>query len=215
MEHQLPPLPYLLDALEPHISRETMEFHYGKHHRTYVEKLNSLIKGTPHENMVLEEIIRTAQGPVFNNAAQTWNHTFFWNSLTPEASAKPEGDLSKAIDAKFGSFDAFKDKFTAAATELFGSGWTWLVRNGSGGLSIETTANADTPIRNGGVPLLTCDVWEHAYYIDYRNSRPDFLKAFWKVVNWEFAARNLSKQSGGAAELEDAGPVHGEGEPAV
>ena len=193
MEHQLPPLPYLLDALEPHISRETMEFHYGKHHRTYVDKLNALIKGTEYEKMALEDIIRKADGPVFNNAAQTWNHTFFWNSLTPDGGGKPEGALAGAIKKSFGSFDAFKDKFTKAATEHFGSGWAWLVRDDSGALSIETLSDAGTPLKSGAVPLLTCDVWEHAYYIDYRNARPEFLKAYWKIANWEFASRNFDE----------------------
>ena len=194
MQHQLPPLPYLLDALEPHVSRETMEFHYGKHHRTYVEKLNELIKGTEYENMALEEIIRKAHGPVFNNAAQTWNHTFFWNSLSPEGEGKPEGALAGAIKSIFGSFDAFKDNFTKAATEHFGSGWAWLVLDSSGALAIETLSDAGTPLTSGAVPLLTCDLWEHAYYIDYRNARPEFLKAYWKIANWEFASRNFNER---------------------
>src|SRR5215212_9190290 len=155
MEHQLPPLPYLLDALEPHISRETMEFHYGKHHRAYVEKLNKLIKGTAYEHKTLEEIVQAAQGPIFNNAAQAWNHTFFWNSMSPEGGGKAEGALLRAIENTFGSFDAFKDKFTTAATEHFASGWAWLVRNGPNGVAIHTTPNADTPLATGAVPLLT------------------------------------------------------------
>jgi Fe-Mn family superoxide dismutase len=192
-EHKLPPLPYALDALEPHMSAETLEFHDGKHHKTYVTKLNELVKGTQYEGMDLEEIVRTSKDAVFNNAAQTWNHTFFWNSLSPEGGGKPKGRLAKAIDGSFGSFDVFKDEFTSAATEHFGSGWAWLVQNDAGGLWIHTTANADTPIVAADTPLITCDVWEHAYYIDYRNERPKFLKAFWKIVNWEFAERNLRK----------------------
>lgn len=193
-EHKLPPLPYPLDALQPHMSAETLEFHHGKHHKTYVAKLNELIKGTQYEGMDLEEIVRTSSDAVFNNAAQTWNHAFFWNSLSPEGGGKPKGALAKAIDASFGSFDAFKDKFTSAAAEHFGSGWAWLVQNNAGALWVETTANADTPITGADTPLITCDVWEHAYYIDYRNERPKFLKAFWKIVNWEFAERNLRKK---------------------
>jgi Fe-Mn family superoxide dismutase len=189
--HQLPPLPYPQNALEPHMSAETLEYHYGKHHKTYVEKLNNLIAGTHYANMELEEIIRTAQGPIFNNAAQTWNHTFFWNCLSPDAAGQPVGQLAQAINASFGSFDAFQEKFTSAAVELFGSGWTWLVRDRGGNVTIVATSNADTPIVGDNKPLLTCDVWEHAYYIDYRNARPDFLKAFWKLANWEFANRNF------------------------
>jgi Fe-Mn family superoxide dismutase len=192
-EHKLPPLPFALDALEPHMSAETLEFHHGKHHKTYVTKLNELIEGTHFEGLELEEIIRTSQDAVFNNAAQTWNHTFFWNSLSPECGGKPKGEIAKAIDKSFGSFDAFKDKFTSAATEHFASGWAWLVQNDAGQLWVETTANAGTPITGGDTPILTCDLWEHAYYIDYRNERPKFLKAFWKIVNWEFAERNLKR----------------------
>lgn len=192
-EHALPPLPYALDALEPHMSAETLEFHHGKHHKTYVKKLNELIKGTRWEGMALEEIVRTSQGAIFNNAAQMWNHTFFWNCLTPESSGKPAGELAKAIDEAFGSFDVFKDKFSKAAAEHFASGWAWLMQTPAGELKIETTANAGTPIAGAGTPLITCDLWEHAYYIDYRNERPKFLKAFWNIVNWEFAATNLRR----------------------
>jgi Fe-Mn family superoxide dismutase len=191
--HQLPPLPYAPDALEPHMSAETLEYHHGKHHKAYVEKLNKLIAGTRYEPMALEEIVRESQDEIFNNAAQAWNHTFFWNCLSPDAARKPEGRLAQAIDARFGSFDAFKDKFSSIATELFGSGWAWLVRDQAGGLSIEATSNADTPIARSNKPLLTCDVWEHAYYIDYRNARPDFLKAYWNVVNWDFANRSFQE----------------------
>ena len=189
--HQLPPLPYAVDALEPHMSAETLEFHHGKHHKTYVEKLNELIKGTEFENAPLEDIVRRAKGGVYNNAAQAWNHTFFWNCLSPDAAHKPAGRLAQAIDDSFCSFDAFKEKFTSAATELFGSGWAWLVQDEAGRLSIEATSNADTPIARNTRPLLTCDVWEHAYYIDYRNARPDFLKAYWKIANWEFVNNNF------------------------
>ena len=193
-EYKLPPLPYALDALEPHMSAETLEFHHGKHHKTYVEKLNELIEGTRYAGLPLEEIIRMSKDKIFNNAAQTWNHTFFWNCLSPDGGGEPKGELAKAIDASFGSLDAFKDKFTSAAVEHFGSGWAWLVRNDAGALSIVTTADAETPITGSGRSLLTCDVWEHAYYIDYRNERPKFLKAFWEIVNWEFAARNLGSE---------------------
>jgi len=189
--HQLPPLPYPINALEPHMSAETLQFHHGKHHKAYVEKLNKLIAGTQYEQKPLEEIVRSSQGPVFNNAAQTWNHTFFWNCLMPQAGGQPRGKLAQAIDASFGSFDAFKDKFTQTAVDLFGSGWTWLVQEQGGKLAIVPTSNADTPIARGVQPLLTCDVWEHAYYIDYRNARPDFLKAFWNLANWEFASSKL------------------------
>ena len=199
MQHQLPPLPYPLDALKPHISSETMEFHYGKHHKAYVDKLNELIKGKPQEQMALEEIVRSAEGPIFNNAAQVWNHTFFWHCMSPDAPKSPQGALAKAIDSGFGSFDKFKDDFSAAATSLFGSGWTWLVADASGALSIVSTQNAHTPIEGDRIPLLTCDVWEHAYYIDYRTARPQFVKAFWNVVNWEFAARNFENRGAHAA----------------
>jgi Fe-Mn family superoxide dismutase len=192
MQHQLPPLPYALNALEPHISRETMEFHYGKHHKTYVEKLNELIKGTEFENATLEDMMRRAKGKIYNNAAQTWNHTFFWQCMSPQGGGQPSGAFAKAIDASFGSFDAFKKKFSESAAELFGSGWTWLVKRGDGTLAIEPESNADAPLGWNHRPLLTLDVWEHAYYIDYRNKRPDFIKAFWNVVNWDFAAKNFA-----------------------
>ena len=192
MQHQLPPLPYALNALEPHISRETMEFHYGKHHKTYVEKLNELIKGTEFENATLEDMMRRAKGKIYNNAAQTWNHTFFWQCMSPQGGGQPSGAFSKAVDASFGSFDQFKKKFSDSAAELFGSGWTWLVKRGDGTLTIEPESNADAPLGWDHRPLLTLDVWEHAYYIDYRNKRPDFIKAFWNVVNWDFAAKNFA-----------------------
>jgi len=192
MAHELPPLPYALDALQPHISRETMEFHHGKHHRTYVDKLNQLIKGTEFENMPLEDIIRRAQGGVYNNAAQHWNHAFFWQCLSPRGGGAPREQLGRAIEKSFGSFDDFKGKFSTTAETLFGSGWAWLVKRDDGSLAIEGMSNADTPVRLGSRALLTLDVWEHAYYIDYRNKRPDFVKAFWNVVNWDFAAQNYS-----------------------
>ena len=190
-QHELPQLPYALDALEPHMSAETLEYHHGKHHKAYVEKLNELGAGTQGAEMDLEELVRNTEGTIFNNAAQAWNHAFFWNCLSPDGDRKPTGRLAHAIDASFGSFDAFKEKFTAAAVAVFGSGWAWLVRNPSGAVSIQATANAFTPITGEDTPLLTCDVWEHAYYIDYRNARPDFLKAYWNIVNWEFASRNF------------------------
>jgi len=189
--HELPALPYAMDALQPHISKETLEFHYGKHHQAYVTNLNNLIKGTEFEKMPLEEVIRKSKGGMFNNAAQIWNHTFYWNSLSPKGGGKPSGALAKAIDAKFGSFDEFKKQFSAAAVGTFGSGWAWLVKNADGSVGIESTSNAATPLTTDKKPLLTCDVWEHAYYIDYRNRRPDYVAAFWHLVNWEFAARNF------------------------
>jgi len=192
VKHELPPLPYAMNALQPHISQETLEYHYGKHHQTYVNKLNELIPGTEYENLRLEEIVRKAQGAVFNNAAQTWNHTFFWHSLSPQGGGKPRGKVAQAIDAKFGSFDAFKDKMSAAAVAVFGSGWAWLVKHPDGSVGIESTSNANTPLTTDNKPLLTCDVWEHAYYIDYRNKRPDYVAAYWKLVNWEFAEKNFS-----------------------
>ncbi len=192
MQHQLPALPYALDALQPHISRETLEFHYGKHHQTYVTNLNNLVKGTEFENMSLEDIIRKSSGGLFNNAAQIWNHTFYWHSLSPKGGGKPADDLAKAIDAKFGSFDEFKKQFSGAAVGTFGSGWAWLVKHADGTVAIESTSNAATPLTTDRKPLLTCDVWEHAYYIDYRNRRPDYVAAFWNLVNWEFAAKNFA-----------------------
>ena len=192
MHHELPPLPYPYDALEPYISRETMEFHYGKHHKAYVDKLNSLIKGTEFENSTLEEIVRRAKGKIFNNAAQAWNHTFFWNCMRNNGGGKPAGALSQAIDSAFGSVDEFKKRFSEEAAELFGTGWTWLVKRRDGSLAIEPKDDADTPLASGARALLTLDVWEHAYYIDYRNQRPEFIKAFWNIVNWDFAAKNYA-----------------------
>ena len=192
MEHTLPALPYALDALAPHISKETLEFHYGKHHQTYVTNLNNLIKGAEFENASLEDIVRKSSGGVFNNAAQIWNHTFYWNSLSPKGGGEPGGALAAAINAKWGSFAAFKDAFTKSAIGNFGSSWTWLVKKADGTLDIVNTSNAATPLTGADKPLLTCDLWEHAYYIDYRNRRPDYLGAFWSLVNWDFAAKNFA-----------------------
>ena len=192
MAFELPPLPYADDALEPHISAETISFHYGKHHQTYVTKLNEMVPGTEFEGMSLEEIIMKSEGGVFNNAAQIWNHTFYWNGLTPNGKDAVSGDLAAAIDAAFGSFDEFKAKFTASCIGNFGSGWTWLVKNADGGLEIVNTANAGCPLTSGQTPLLTCDVWEHAYYIDYRNARPKYVETFWTLVNWDFVAQNFA-----------------------
>lgn len=191
MEHQLPQLPYALDALAPHISKETLEYHYGKHHQTYVTNLNNQIKGTEFENASLEEIIKKSSGGIFNNAAQVWNHTFYWNCLTPNGS-QPSGALAEAINTKWGSYEEFQKAFNAAAVGTFGSGWAWLVKNPDGSLDLVSTSNAATPLTTDKKPLLTCDVWEHAYYIDYRNSRPNYLDSFWKLVNWDFAAKNFT-----------------------
>ena len=193
MAFELPALPYEKNALEPHISAETLEYHYGKHHQTYVDKLNGLVAGTDNESKSLEEIIKAAgPGGLFNNAAQIWNHTFYWNSLSPNGGGEPSGALADAINAKWGSFDKFKEEFSAQAAGNFGSGWTWLVKNGSGEVEIVNTSNAGCPITDGVTPLLTCDVWEHAYYIDYRNARPKYLEAFWALANWDFAAANFA-----------------------
>lgn len=194
MSFQLPELPYSKDALQPHISAETLEYHYGKHHQAYVNKLNDGVTGTEFAEMSLEEIIKKAEGGIFNNAAQTWNHTFYWNSLSPDGGGEPTGDLAQAINDSFGSFSDFKEKFSAAAAGQFGSGWAWLVQNTDGKLEITSTSNADTPIKSEGVtPLLTCDVWEHAYYIDYRNARPKYIESFWHLVNWDFVEKNMNK----------------------
>ena len=192
MEHALPALPYPLDGLQPHISKETLEFHYGKHHQTYVTNLNNLIKGTEFESASLEEIVKKSSGGVFNNAAQIWNHTFYWNSLSPKGGGAPSGALAAAIDKKWGSFDAFKEAFTKSAVGNFGSSWTWLVKKADGSLDIVNPSNAATPVTTADTPLITCDLWEHAYYIDYRNRRPDYLGAFWSLVNWDFASKNAA-----------------------
>ncbi len=192
MEHKLPPLPYEMNALEPYISAETLEYHYGKHHQTYVTNLNKLIAGTEFEDLPLEEIIKKATGGLFNNAAQVWNHTFYWNCLSPNGGGEPDGDLAAAITKTFGSFDQFKEQFSQTAITTFGSGWAWLVKNPDGSLAIMSTSNAGTPMTEGKKALLTCDVWEHAYYIDYRNARPKYVENFWKLVNWDFVARNFA-----------------------
>ena len=192
MAFELPPLPYAKDALEPTISAETLEFHYGKHHQTYVTKLNAAVPGTEFENMSLEEVVMKSSGGIFNNAAQIWNHTFYWNCMTPDAKAAPEGDLAAAIDSTFGSFEAFKEQFSTSAANNFGSGWTWLVKTADGALEIVNTSNAGCPLTDGVTPLLTVDVWEHAYYIDFRNARPKYLEAFWGLVNWDFVAANFA-----------------------
>ncbi|MEJ2107390.1 MAG: superoxide dismutase [Acidiferrobacteraceae bacterium] len=189
---QLPPLPYELDALEPHISRETLVYHHGKHHAAYVAKLNDAIAGTEFEQKSLEDIVKHALAvKIFNNAAQAWNHDFYWHCLSPEGGSA-EGELLEAIKQQFQSVEKFEEEFTAAAANHFGSGWAWLVMDKDGKLAVTTTHDADTPLRHGQIPLLTCDVWEHAYYIDYRNKRPDYLKAFWKVVNWRFVNEQFS-----------------------
>ncbi len=192
MEHTLPALPYAMDALAPMISKETFEFHYGKHHQAYVTNLNGLIKGTEFENASLEDIIRKSSGGVFNNSAQVWNHTFFWHSMKPAGGGKPAGALAAAIDARFGSYDAFKEAFTKSAVGNFGAGWTWLVKKADGSVDIVNTSNAGTPLTGADKPLLTIDVWEHAYYIDYRNARPKFVETFLNsLVNWDFAQKNF------------------------
>ncbi|MEE8414027.1 MAG: Fe-Mn family superoxide dismutase [Dehalococcoidales bacterium] len=192
MEHKLPELPYANDGLAPNISAETIEYHYGKHHAAYVANINRLIPGTEFENLSLEDIIRKASGGIFNNAAQIWNHTFYWNCLSPKGGGEPGGEVAGAIVKNFGSFQEFKDKFTNAAATLFGSGWAWLVKNADGSLSIETTSNAATPLKDGKTALLTCDVWEHAYYIDYRNARAKYIESFWNLVSWDFVSANLT-----------------------
>lgn len=194
MSFELPALPYAKNALEPHISAETLEFHHGKHHQTYVTKLNGLIEGTDFAGKSLEDIVKTSSGGVFNNAAQVWNHTFYWNSMAPNAGGEPSGALADAINKNFGSFAEFKAKFNDSAVNNFGSSWTWLVKKADGSLAILNTSNAATPITEAGVtPLLTVDLWEHAYYIDFRNARPTYLNAFWALVNWEFASANFAK----------------------
>lgn len=191
MAFTLPPLPYALDALAPHISKETLEYHYGKHHQGYVNNLNKAVEGTELASLSLEEIIGKATGGVFNNAAQVWNHTFYWNSLSPNGGGQPSGALRKALEAKWGSVEAFKEAFSKSAAGNFGSGWTWLVKKADGTLDIVNTSNAATVVNTADKALLTCDVWEHAYYIDYRNARPTYLEHFWDLVNWDFAAKNL------------------------
>ncbi|HNY07126.1 MAG TPA: Fe-Mn family superoxide dismutase [Bacteroidales bacterium] len=191
MTFELPQLPYAMDALEPFISKQTLEFHYGKHHQAYVTNLNKLVPGTEFENATLEEIIRKATGGIFNNGAQIWNHTFYWHCLKPNGGGEPSGKLAEAIVQKFGSFAEFKDKFSTAAATLFGSGWAWLVKTPEGKLEIVQESNAGNPLRNGHTPLLTCDVWEHAYYLDKQNRRPDYISDFWKLVDWDAVAKRF------------------------
>ena len=191
MSFSLPALPYDMDALEPHISKETLEYHYGKHHQTYVTNLNKLVEGTDNENKTLEDIILSSEGGLFNNAAQIWNHTFYWHCLSPNGGGEPTGLLADKINQTFGSFSEFKEQFSQDAITTFGSGWAWLVQNEQGELAIMSTSNANLPMTSGQHALLTCDVWEHAYYIDYRNARPKYLEAFWQLVNWEFVTAQL------------------------
>ena len=193
MTFELPALPYTRDALVPHISAETIDYHYGKHHNTYVEKLNGLVPGTEFEGKSLEDIIKTSSGGIFNNAAQVWNHSFYWECLSPNGGGPATGAVATAIDTAFGSFEAFKKAFSDAAVGNFGSGWIWLVKNADGSVAIVNTSNAETPLTDSAVtPLLTVDVWEHAYYIDYRNARPKYLEAFWALVNWDFVNKNFA-----------------------
>jgi len=191
MSIELPPLPYERNALEPHISAETLDFHYGKHHQTYVTNLNNMIAGTEFEAMPLEEIIRKSQGGMFNNAAQVWNHTFYWNCMKPNGGGEPTGKVADAINKAFGDFAKFKEEFSKLSIGTFGSGWGWLVQRPDGSLALVSTSNAGTPLTGEDTALLTCDVWEHAYYIDYRNARPKYVEAFWNLVNWDFVASNM------------------------
>jgi Fe-Mn family superoxide dismutase len=191
MAIELPPLPYPRDALQPHISAETLDYHYGKHHQAYVDNLNKQIAGTDHADKPLEDIVRSSSGGVFNNAAQVWNHTFYWNCLAPTGGGEPTGKLAEAIVQAFGSFEQFKEQFTQTALTTFGSGWAWLVQRPDGQLALVSTSNAATPLTGSDTALLTCDVWEHAYYVDYRNARPKYLEAFWKLVNWSFVAERM------------------------
>jgi Fe-Mn family superoxide dismutase len=192
MAIELPPLPWARDALAPHISAETIDYHYGKHHQTYVTNLNNQIKGTEFENMALEEIVKKSSGGMFNNAAQTWNHTFYWNCLSPKGGGEPSGRVADAINKAFGGFAPFRDEFSKLSIGTFGSGWGWLVQRADKGLGLVSTSNAGTPITGSDRPLLTCDVWEHAYYIDYRNARPKYVEAFWNLVNWDFVASQMA-----------------------
>jgi Fe-Mn family superoxide dismutase len=192
MAFELPSLPYAKNALAPHISEETLEFHYGKHHKTYVDNLNNLVPGTEFEGKSLEDIIKESSGGIFNNAAQVWNHTFYWHCLSPNGGGEPTGELADAINDTFGSFANFKEEFTKTSVTTFGSGWGWLVKNSEGQLELASTVGAGNPISDGKIPLLTCDVWEHAYYIDYRNARPAYLKAFWELINWDYVAANYA-----------------------
>jgi Fe-Mn family superoxide dismutase len=193
MAHTLPDLPFAIDALQPHISKETLEYHHGKHHQAYVTNLNNLIAGTDFESKSLEEVIKGSEGGMFNNAAQVWNHTFYWNCLSPNGGGEATGDIAAAIDKAFGSFAEFKEKFSTSAVTNFGSGWTWLVKNEDGSVELLNTSNAGTALTEAGkTPLLTCDVWEHAYYVDYRNARPGYVAAYWNLVNWDFVNANFA-----------------------
>ncbi len=192
MAFELPSLPYAKNALAPHISEETLEFHHGKHHKTYVDNLNNLVPGTEFEGQSLEAIIKVSSGGIFNNAAQVWNHTFYWHCLSPNGGGEPTGELADAINETFGSFDIFKEEFTKTSVTTFGSGWGWLVKTSDGKLELASTTGAGNPLTEGKTPLLTCDVWEHAYYVDYRNARPAYLKAFWELVNWEYVAEQFA-----------------------
>ena len=191
MAFSLPPLPYEMNALEPHISSETLEFHYGKHHQTYVNNLNGLVEGTDNASKSLEEIIMSSDGGLFNNAAQVWNHTFYWNCMGPNGGGNPTGSAADAINQAFGSFDNFKDQFSKSAATNFGSGWTWLVKNSSGGVEIQNTSNAECPMTSGNKAVLTIDVWEHAYYVDKRNARPAYIESWWNLVNWDYVNSQL------------------------
>ena len=191
MAFSLPPLPYEMNALEPHISSETLEFHYGKHHQTYVNNLNGLVEGTDNASKSLEEIIMSSDGGLFNNAAQVWNHTFYWNCMGPNGGGNPTGSVADAINQAFGSFDNFKDQFSKSAATNFGSGWTWLVKNSSGGVEIQNTSNAGCPRTSGNKAVLTIDVWEHAYYVDKRNARPAYIESWWNLVNWDYVNSQL------------------------
>lgn len=193
MAHELPALPYEMDALAPHISKETLEYHYGKHHKAYVDNLNKLAAGTEFDGSSLEDIIKKANGGIFNNAAQIWNHSFYWQSLSPQGGGEPTGALADKINSTFGSFSEFKEKFSTTAATTFGSGWAWLVKTASGDLDIVSTSNAGNPLTDNLQPLLTCDVWEHAYYIDYRNARPKYIEAFWSLVNWNHASEQFGQ----------------------
>jgi Fe-Mn family superoxide dismutase len=185
MAFELPKLPYKLDALVPFVSEETLDFHYGKHHQAYVNNLNGLVPGTEFENASLETIIKKAEGGIFNNGAQVWNHTFYFEAFSKEGRKQPSGDLAEAINKSFGSFEAFREQFNKAAGTIFGSGWAWLAKSQDGSLQIVQESNAGNPLRKGLTPILTCDVWEHAYYIDYRNKRPDYIKNFWEILDWD------------------------------
>jgi Fe-Mn family superoxide dismutase len=191
MKFTLPELPYTLDALEPHISKRTLEFHYGKHHQAYATNLNNLVPGTEFENADLEAIVMKAEGPIFNNGAQVWNHSFYFMSFSPGGGGEPNGALASAIDKSFGSFTQFKEQFSQAAATVFGSGWAWLVKHPDGSLEIIKESNAGNPLRNGLKPILTCDVWEHAYYLDYQNKRPDYIQSFWNCINWDVVGKRF------------------------